>query len=110
MKAKLSQQGEKILLLEKEVANQKPFGPAPKPTDSCSKKVGNVASKKNKKPLSKELTLMPKSCGELRNSGHFADGIYLVVNEMEPNKIDAVFCQFKSAIDSKIFFFYKNII
>ncbi len=91
MTAQQSQQAEKILLLEKEISSLK----SPKPTDSCKKKVDKVVTKTNKKPSSKALSL-PKSCQELRSKGHFADGVYLVVNE-DTNKIDAVLCGFPGA-------------
>ena len=101
LKAQLSQQGQKIfqqdqkiLFLENKIFKEEPFGPHTKPTDSCTKKVDSVASKKKEKSLSRAL--LPTSCEELRNEGHFANGIYLVLNE-ETHKIEAVLCQFLGA-------------
>jgi len=97
LKAQLLQQAKKILLLEKEISRLNPPVISPKPTDSCTKKVDKAASEKNKK----SLALLPTTCEGLRKSGHFANGVYLVMNE-ETNKIEAVFCQFLGAKQSKI--------
>jgi len=103
LKARLSQQDEKIAQLEKAMSKQEPFGPHPKPTDSCTKKVSsNTASKINKKPSSRALPLLlPTSCDGLRKEGHFANGIYLVLNEIT-KKIEAVLCQFLGAKQGKM--------
>ena len=97
LRFQLSQQNEKILLLGTKITKPKPFGP-PKQTDSGTKNVGNKAvSKKNEKPSSiTDLSLLPKNCTELRAKGHFADGVYLVLNE-ETGKIDALLCGFPGA-------------
>ena len=68
----------RLAKLEKEIPKQKSFGPDPKPIDSCRKKVGDGASRKNEKPSSRALDLLPKPCEELRKEGHFANGIYPV--------------------------------
>lgn len=107
LKSQLSQQAERILLLEKEISGLTSAAVPPKPTDSCTKKVNKVPSEnKNKKALG----LLPTSCDELRKSGHFANGVYLVMNE-ETKKIDAVFCQFLGAKQSTIqIYVNKNIL
>ncbi len=99
-KAQLSQQDKKILLLEKDISRLKNV--SPKPTDVCSKKVSKAASG-NKSSL-RTFTPIPTSCDELRKMGHFANGVYLVMDEAT-NKIDAVFCQFLGAKQGKI----KNV-
>ena len=93
-KVQLSKQNEKILLLENKITKPKPFGHS-KQTDLY---VGNKAvSKKNENPSSIiDLSLLPKNCTELRAKGHFADGVYLVLNE-ETGKIDALLCGFPGA-------------
>ena len=97
LKAQLSQQNEKILLLEKKITKPKPLGYS-KQTNLGTKNVGNKAvSKKNENPSSIiDLSLLPKNCTELRAKGHFADGVYLVLNE-ETGKIDALLCGFPGA-------------
>jgi len=102
LKAQLSQQDKKILLLEKEIFRIKSV--SPKPTDSCSKRVSKVASEN--KASTRAFTSIPTSCDELRTKGHFANGVYLVLNE-ETNKIDAVLCQFLGAKQSKVEIFEK---
>jgi len=107
MKAHLSQQGEKILLLEKNISELESLVIALKPTASCSKNMGNVESKK-KRRSSPRASALPKTCQELRTSGHFADGVYLVINE-ETNKIEAIFCQFLTAARSNTIKFLEKL-
>ena len=57
--------------------------------------------KKNEKPLSRTLTSLPTSCDELRKEGHFANGVYLVLND-DTRKIDAVLCRFPGAYQGKM--------
>lgn len=95
LKAQLSQQDEKILLLKKEISRLKSV--SPKPTDSCSKRMNKVASENKAWP--RAFASIPTSCDELRKLGHFAND--LVMDEAT-NKIDAVFCQFLGAKQSKV--------
>ncbi len=101
LRAQLFQQTEKILQLEKEISRIK--SPAPsnkKSTDSCTKEVGKMASSEKKKNSASPRALpIPTSCDGLRKSGHFPDGVYLVLNE-GTSKMDAVFCQFLGAKQS----------
>lgn len=99
---KIIKQDQKIFQLEKDISKQKSFGPSNKPTDSCVKKLANAASKKNEKSLPRvDLDLLPTSCDELQKEGHFANGVYLVLNE-ETKRIDAVLCQFLGARQGKM--------
>ncbi len=100
LKDQLSLQGQKILLLEKEISKRKSlFGPS----NSCSKKVDNAASNKGEKISPRALLAsLPTSCDGLRREGHFVDGIYLVLNE-ETSKIEE---QIK--VRSKINLYYKT--
>ena len=96
LKAQLSQQGEKILLLEKEISRLQSTTETAKPIDSRTKKVEKVASKKEIKPESPKAFFLPTSCQELRKKGHFADGVYLVLDK-QTNKIRALLCAFPGA-------------
>ncbi len=78
---------------------------------AASSKKSSKTSKKNSRALTKPL---PTSCQDLRAQGHFADGIYLLADSAK-NQIMAYFCEFLSAVDSKIttlkydFLYFINI-
>lgn len=65
---------------------------------ASSKKSPTTSTSKNSRALTKPL---PTSCRDLRAQGHFADGIYLLA-DLAKNQIMAYFCEFLSAVDSKI--------
>jgi len=97
----MSKQDQKIIFFENDIFFSGLETPGNiKSIASCTKKVDNVASKKNEKPFP-TLASLPTSCEGLRREGHFTDGVYLMRKE-NTNKISAALCKFQGANQGKI--------
>jgi len=69
------------------------------PSCTSSSKEKSLSRKKRQGSSTEDAT---QSCKELRKKGHFADGVYHVAHPTEPNKIEAVSCEFIAANNGKI--------
>lgn len=103
LKSQMATQDDEIHLLKNRISQLESSPPAKSASNEVSEKNPPESSiNKAEKMMSRASSSPPSSCQDLWGFGYFdgMDGIYLV-KDQATTKIQAVFCQFSSAGESK---------